>query len=127
MTTDLFTDNNVPLDILKQRAFNYRWAETADHVIPLTAADPDFPVAIEIREAISDYAASGVFSYGPHQGLSQFKQAIAYGLGQRKGYDIKPEHILPIDSAASGMYAVVRAFLDPGDEMIIFDPVDRRK
>ena len=41
----LFDDSNVRLNVLKQRAYNYRWAEVDDGVIPLTAADPDFPVA----------------------------------------------------------------------------------
>jgi len=124
MTHSLFTDSQVPLDLLRQRAYNFRWAETEPDVIPLTAADPDFQAAPEIRQAVADYAASGVYSYGPHQGLPQFKKAIAKGLGERKSYDILPQLVLPIDSAASGMYAIARAFLTPGDEMIIFDPVD---
>ncbi|WP_341503951.1 pyridoxal phosphate-dependent aminotransferase [Gallaecimonas sp. GXIMD4217] len=122
--TDLFADHQVPLDLLAKRAFNFRWAETEPGVIPLTAADPDFPVAREIRDAISDYAQSGLFSYGPHLGLKDFRLALAEAMGQRRGYDLNPDWILPIDSAASGMYAIARAYLRPGDEMIIFDPVD---
>ena len=38
-----FTNNQVKLDVLKQRAYNMRWAEVEEGVIPLTAADPDFP------------------------------------------------------------------------------------
>ncbi|MET1255550.1 pyridoxal phosphate-dependent aminotransferase [Aliikangiella maris] len=124
MSTDLFAHENVPLEILKQRAFNYRWAETETDVIPLTAADPDFAVAQEIRTAMTEYAASGVFSYGPHQGLAEFKQALAIAMSNRRGYDLNPAHILPIDSVASGMYIIARTFLNPGDEAIIFDPVD---
>ncbi len=124
MTASLFADDQVPLETLKTRAFNFRWAETAEDIIPLTAADPDFAVAPEIRRAISNYAESGVFSYGPHQGLDDFKQALVDGLALRKDYRIDPELVMPIDSAASGMYAIARACLQPGDEAIIFDPVD---
>ena len=46
----LFDNSNIKLDVLKKRAFNYRWAEVPDGVIPLTAADPDYPVAHEIQE-----------------------------------------------------------------------------
>ena len=46
-----FTNDSVNLNVLKKRAFNFRWAEVDDDVIPLTAADPDFPVAKEIIHA----------------------------------------------------------------------------
>lgn len=124
MTANLFAHENVPMDILAERAYNFRWAETDKDVIPLTAADPDFAVAKEIREAIADYAMSGVFSYGPHQGLPEFKKALAIAMSERRGYDLNPDHILPIDSVASGMYIIARTYLEPGDEAIIFDPVD---
>lgn len=50
-----FDDNQVNLDVLKRRAYNLRWAEVDDGVIPLTAADPDFPAAPEIVQAMIDY------------------------------------------------------------------------
>jgi aspartate/methionine/tyrosine aminotransferase len=65
-----------------------------------------------------------VYSYGPHQGLAEFKDALANQLAARKNYQLSSDTILPIDSAASGMYAIVAAYIKPGDEMIIFDPVD---
>jgi len=76
-TQELFTDEAVNMKALKAKAFNFRWAEVPDGVIPLTAADPDFPVAKEIVQAITDYIADGYFSYIPHTGLPQFKQSIA--------------------------------------------------
>ena len=120
----LFDDSNVRLNVLKQRAYNYRWAEVDDGVIPLTAADPDFPVAEPVRQAMIDYINGGYFSYTPKLGLPEFKQAISDGLKARKGEIIDPELILPIDSAARGMYVIARTVLAPGDEMIVFDPVD---
>lgn len=34
-----FDDENVNLDVLKRKAYNLRWAEVEEGVIPLTAAD----------------------------------------------------------------------------------------
>ena len=45
-----FSNGSIRFDILRQRAFNLRWAEVPEDVIPLTAADPDFPAAPEISE-----------------------------------------------------------------------------
>ena len=53
-----FEDSAVRMDVLQKRAFNFRWAEVEDGVIPLTAADPDFPPAPEIVQAMQEYVAA---------------------------------------------------------------------
>lgn len=119
-----FDGSNIKIDVLKKRAFNYRWAEVPEGTIPLTAADPDYPVAPEIREALRAYVEDGYFSYTPKLGYPEFMEAASKALFERKGEKIKPECILPIDSAARAMYVIAETFLQPGDEMIVFDPVD---
>ena len=121
---DLFNNSAVKLDVLKQRAFNYRWAEVPEGVIPLTAADPDFGVAQEIREAIIRYTEAGYFSYTPKLGLPEFIAAMQRYLYETKEEQVDWECILPIDSAARGMYIIAEALLAAGDEAIVFDPVD---
>ena len=46
---EFFSHANVNMEALRSRAFNYRWAELDEGVIPLTAASSDFPVAPPIR------------------------------------------------------------------------------
>lgn len=121
---DYFTDTQVNLGILRKRAYNYRWATLPEDTIPLTAADPDFPVAPEIRAAIKEYCDSGFFSYGPAEGLPEFRKIAAHTVNTRKHLNTKENLILPLDSAASAMYVIARWALKPGDEAIIFDPVD---
>ena len=119
-----FDDSAVKLDILKQRAFNGRWAEVPDGVVPLTAADPDFQVAPQIIDAMKEYLDGGYLSYTPKLGFPEFRQAIADGINSRKHEGVRPEWVLPLDSAARGMYVIADAFMEKGDEMIVFDPVD---
>ncbi len=119
-----FDDQNVNLEVLKRKAYNGRWAEVEDGVLPLTAADPDFPPAPEIIEAIREYVDDECFSYTPHMGYEGFKQGVAKALYERKQEVIPPEQILAVDSAARGMYIIAKSFLKPGDEMIVFDPCD---
>ncbi len=120
----LFRDAAVPMELLRQRAFNLRWATLPSDVIALTAADPDFAVAAPIREALADYVRGGVFSYGPPEGLPAFRAACAAMRTARRGLPCAPEQILAVDSAAAGMLHVARLALRPGDEAIVFDPVD---
>jgi len=118
-----FADDAVRLDLLRSRAFNLRWAELPPDVIPLTAADPDFPAAPVIRQAIADYAASGVFSYGPAGGLPLFRESVARYL-DRRHCAVPPAGVLAVNSAAAGLAMVAQHWLAPGDEAIVFDPVD---
>ena len=120
----MFENEKVKLDVLKKRAFNLRWAEVDDGVIPMTAADPDYPVAKEITDAMMEYIQDGYFSYTPKLGYPSFCEAISKALYERKGEEIPAKNILPIDSAARAMDIIAKAFLKPGDEMIVFDPCD---
>jgi aspartate/methionine/tyrosine aminotransferase len=120
----MFSSDTIDLKILKQRAFNLRWASQPDGVIPLTAADPDFPCAPEITEAISKYIKDRYLSYGPAQGLPALRESIANYYLDKRAFQINPDYILPVDSAAFGIYLVCKSFLKQGDEAIIFDPVD---
>ncbi len=121
---DFFSDNNVNIEALRKKAFNYRWATLPEDVIPLTAADPDFPVAKPITDAISDYIKDGYFSYGPPEGIHDFKNAIQNWYRRRYQADVSSDFILPVNSAAFGLFTVAKMLLKAGDNAIIPNPVD---
>jgi len=120
----MFSHESVDLEILSKRAFNLRWASVPKGTIPLTAADPDFPCAEPIREAVAQYARDGYFSYGPAEGLLTFRTSLSEHYLKTRKVAYHVANILPVDSAAFGIYLTCKAFLQPGDEAIIFDPVD---
>lgn len=124
MTRSLFSDDAVRLDLLHERAFNLRWAQQPADVIPLTAADPDFPVCPAIQDALVHYVQDGVLSYGPPEGLPRFREAVAEWMVATRQLPCRPEMVFATDSAASGMAVAGRASLKPGDEVLIQDPVD---
>ena len=119
-----FNNSSINLNALKKKAYNNRWADSYDGVIPLTAADPDFPVAPEIIDGIADYINDGYLNYGPFTGLTEFKETVASYFNNKHGCQFSAEDVLPVNSAAKGMQLVAKFLLDPGDEAIIFDPVD---
>ncbi len=123
-SSSLFDPLHIDLSVLAQRAHNLRWAEVPGDVIPLTAADPDFPAAPVIAEAIGRFCKDNYFSYGAPQGQLAFREAMAECMGTRRGVVIGPDGILPVDSAAFGIYITCKTLLRPGDEAIVFDPVD---
>jgi len=120
----MFKNNTINLELLKKRAHNLRWATVADGVIPLTAADPDFPSAPEISEAICSFAKDRYYCYGPAEGLTDFKESVANYFQVKRNVPVSPEFTFPVDSAAFGIFVTCKTFLSSGDEAIIFDPVD---
>jgi aspartate/methionine/tyrosine aminotransferase len=93
-------------------------------VIPLTAADPDFQVAPEIREAVKEIGSDGVFSYGEAYGNRDFREVIADTVGARKKIPCSPDDVLVTNGVAQAMMLVARYACGPGDEAVLFDPVD---
>jgi aspartate/methionine/tyrosine aminotransferase len=120
----MFSNESVNLQTLSKRAFNLRWAAVPEGTIPLTAADPDFPCAEPIREAVAKYARDGYFSYGPAEGLLTFRNSLANNYLETRNVSYQADQILPVDSAAFGIYLTCKTYLSAGDEAIIFDPVD---
>lgn len=120
----MFDQSSVNLEILKKRAYNLRWATVPEGVIPLTAADPDFPSAPEIAEAIIKFTRDRYLSYGPPAGLPEFKESVSRFFNEKRNVPARPEFLFPVDSAAFGIYLICKTFLEKGDEAIIFDPVD---
>jgi len=120
----MFSNESVNLQTLSKRAFNLRWAAVPEGTIPLTAADPDFPCAEPIREAVAKYARDGYFSYGPAEGLLTFRNSLASNYLETRNVSYQADQILPVDSAAFGIYLTCKTYLSADDEAIIFDPVD---
>ena len=124
MDQDFFSDNAVPMDLLRRRAFNMRWAQQPADVIPLTAADPDFPACPAVREALARYVNDGVLGYVPAEGLPDFRDAVAEWMRSTRRIECGAGDVFAGDSAASAMAVVARASLRPGDEALIPTPVD---
>ena len=123
MTSALFRDESAPTALLRLGA-PLRWGSVPEGVIPLTAAEPDFPVADEIARAVREHAASGIFGYGSPEGSASLREAASTTLRERHGVDCSPDRMVVTLGTAGGIGSVVRATCGPGDECIILDPID---
>jgi len=115
-----FKDEDIRFDLLRKHA-QERWGLGKD-IIPLTAADPDFQVAPEIREAIHRMADEAVFSYGGME--KEFRETISRVVKQRKNIDCAQEHIKATNGVTQAMMITAKALTKLGDDAILFDPVD---
>lgn len=90
MKQNLFSDDAVRLDILRQRSYSMRWASLPEDVIPLSSADPDFPPSQEILDTLHEYLNGGYMPYVPPLGITGLRETLAEGIWKRKHEKTEP-------------------------------------
>jgi N-succinyldiaminopimelate aminotransferase len=83
---------------------------------------PDFPppqfVLDALRHAVTDYQ-----QYAPLPGMPQLNQAIANKMSKALNVALEPTQNIQITvGATEALFAVMQALLNPGDEVILFEP-----
>lgn len=77
------------------------------------------PVLNGVRQAMVD----GVNSYTRHDGLAVLRDAIAGKMQRFNGISVDPECEVVVSGGSTGaLYCACLALLDPGDEVIVFEP-----
>ena len=77
------------------------------------------PVAAAAKAAID----KGENSYSRHDGTGPLRNALADKYRRRAGLDVDPEKNVVVSSGATGaLYCSCLALLEPGDEVILFEP-----
>ncbi|NDC41167.1 MAG: aminotransferase class I/II-fold pyridoxal phosphate-dependent enzyme, partial [Chitinophagia bacterium] len=74
--------------------------------------------------ALAAYANERYWCYAPAEGIPEFREAMAWFYQTQRHIPATAASVLATDSAAYGIYLVCQTLLTPGDEAIIFDPVD---
>ena len=96
-----------------------KWDERQD-VLPLWIADMDFPAAPCIREALQHKLDHGVFGYTLIP--DSYYEAVIRWFGQRHGWSISRESIIPIDGIVAATSIALKALTNPGDKVIMQTP-----
>lgn len=93
-----------------------------DDVISLSVGEPDFPTPWGIREEAYYHLEKGHTSYTSNWGLIELREEIAKYM-ERYGMFYNPKNeILVTVGASEGVDAVLRAILNPGDEILVSQP-----
>ena len=115
---------DINFEFLKHRAFNMRWAQVEEGVIPLTAADHDLKVHDAILAAIQNEIQQGHLPYSPATGLREFQIAISQHFQQHKSASFDSQCVLATNSAASAIQHFFDFHIEDGDEVLVQNPVD---
>jgi aspartate aminotransferase len=93
-------------------------------VYRLEVGDTNFDVPAHIQQAIADALRQGKTHYPPSTGLPKLRTALLHKVQTENALPIKDaEHILVTSGGMHGLYLTFAALLEPGDEVILPDPM----
>lgn len=93
-------------------------------VFRLEVGDTDFAVPAHIQQAIADALRQGKTHYPPSTGLPQLREAMLRKVQTENALPIKDaEHVLVTNGGMHGLYMACASLLEPGDEVILPDPM----
>jgi len=83
----------------------------------------DTPVPIDVQQGAFEGIQEGFNIYTRYDGLEELRQAIATKLRADNGLVIDPASEIVVSAGATGaLYCACLALLDPGDEVMLFEP-----
>jgi aspartate/methionine/tyrosine aminotransferase len=91
--------------------------------INLAQGFPDFPAPAEVKEAARRAIAADLNQYPITWGEQEFREAIAFRYASLYGMQVDPERNLCVTCGSTeAMISSILGILDPGDEVVIFEP-----
>ncbi|HZI19351.1 MAG TPA: aminotransferase class I/II-fold pyridoxal phosphate-dependent enzyme [Pyrinomonadaceae bacterium] len=98
--------------------------EAARHgAVNLSQGFPDFPAPAEIKRAAAQAIEEDINQYAITWGARDFREAIAEKTRWHLGLDIDPETEITVTCGSTeGMIAAMMATVDPGEEVVVFEP-----
>ena len=91
--------------------------------INLAQGYPDFPAPDFVKKAAIDAISDDVNQYAITWGAFRLRKALAQKYEKNYGFELDPDtHLTVTCGATEAMMAVMLAFIEPGDEVVIFEP-----
>jgi len=91
--------------------------------INLSQGYPDFPAPAAIKDAAKGAIDADINQYSITWGAKTFRDALARKVSRQFGWEVDPEReVTVVCGATEGMFASMMALLNPGDEVVIFEP-----
>ena len=92
-------------------------------VLLLSVGDPDFDTPKPVVQAAIDSLLAGDTHYSEVRGRRGLRDSIARRHRLTSGQIVDAEHVVVLPGAQSAVYSVVQCLLDPGDEVIVAEPM----
>lgn len=98
----------------------FELARSLDDPINLSIGQPDFDVPEPVKQAAIEAIKAGKNSYSVSQGIAELRERLQQQVDERYGH---PDRKVFVSSGTSGgLVLAALSMINPGDEVIIFDP-----
>lgn len=95
----------------------------AHGAVNLAQGFPDFPCPSELKNAACKAIQADINQYAITWGAKSFREALAAKTRQFLGLDVDPEREITVTCGSTeAMIASLLALVDPGDEVVVFEP-----
>ena len=94
-----------------------------EEVVHLEIGRPDFDTPSHIKEAAKKALDEGFVHYTSSYGIKELREAISRKLSSENGIDAGPDEIIVTTGANEAIFISIMATLNPGDEVIVPDPM----
>mgnify|MGYP006274772545 FL=1 len=98
-------------------------AEAGADVIELTIGEPDVPTPEALVETAAAAMRAGRTGYSNGRGEAGLCRALAARYTRTTGREIRADQVLCFPGTQTALYAVMTGLLDPGDEVLVGDPL----
>jgi arginine:pyruvate transaminase len=92
-------------------------------VLLLSVGDPDFDTPRPIVQACIDSLLAGDTHYAAVRGSRELRDSIVSRYRRRSGQTVDVDEVIVMPGAQCAVYSVVQCLLDPGDEVIVAEPM----
>lgn len=97
-----------------------------ENVFDFSLGNPSVEPPKEVRQAVIDIIKSEqpnyLHGYMNNSGYEDVRKTVADSLNQKHGTHFTEENIVMTVGAAGGLNVILKALLDPGDEVVVFAP-----
>lgn len=95
-------------------------AATQRDLVNLSIGQPDFDVPQSLKDACIQAIQEGKNAYSPTQGIGLLRDRLQADIDERYGHSQRKVFIS--SGTSGGLLLAMMAMVDPGDEVILFDP-----
>jgi aspartate aminotransferase len=93
-------------------------------ILRLESGDPSFDIPVHAREAMEQALRDGQTHYTASTGIPVLRQAIHRKVTTENKLEVPgPDNVIVTNGGMNGLYIIFRALLDPGDEVILPNPM----
>jgi aspartate/methionine/tyrosine aminotransferase len=93
-------------------------------VLRLESGDPSFNIPVHAREAMEKALRDGLTHYTASTGIPPLREAIFRKVTTENGLKVPGvDNVVVTNGGMHGLYIIFRALLEPGDEVILPDPM----